>query len=201
MRWWMFILAAVLVCSTFAFAEEAGVETLGEAETLRETAAAGVRIDNLPRGAVSVQLHVRSQFGRHYYLVTWEDGHQQRLTPNAYARLLYDDRQSADGWVYALLNISTPAGFAWVAMGLLGQLLFTGRMLVQWIASERRRRSIVPPVFWWLSLIGATMLLIYFIWRRDVVGVLGQGAGWFIYMRNLWLIYRPRPHVAAAPSA
>ncbi|MEL7237889.1 MAG: lipid-A-disaccharide synthase N-terminal domain-containing protein [Planctomycetota bacterium] len=79
----------------------------------------------------------------------------------------------------------------WISVGLLGQVLFTGRMLVQWIVSEKAKRSTVPPVFWWMSLIGASMLLSYFIWRRDIVGVLGQAAGWGIYLRNLWMIYRP----------
>ncbi|HAI14296.1 MAG TPA: hypothetical protein DCM28_21505, partial [Phycisphaerales bacterium] len=72
----------------------------------------------------------------------------------------------------------------WVAVGLLGQVLFTGRMIVQWIASEKSKRSVVPTAFWWMSLIGASMLITYFIWRKDVVGVLGQATGWFIYVRN-----------------
>ena len=67
-------------------------------------------------------------------------------------------------------------------------------MLVQWLASERNRRSVVPVGFWWMSLGGATLLLVYFVWRKDVVGVLGQATGWLIYVRNLSLIYRsPRP--------
>ncbi|MEM7245783.1 MAG: lipid-A-disaccharide synthase N-terminal domain-containing protein [Acidobacteriota bacterium] len=89
-----------------------------------------------------------------------------------------------------MLNISSPLGFAWVALGFLGQLCFTGRMLVQWLASEKQRRSVVPPAFWWMSLVGATMLLAYFAWRRDLVGVIGQSTGWFIYARNLVLIRR-----------
>jgi lipid-A-disaccharide synthase-like uncharacterized protein len=89
-----------------------------------------------------------------------------------------------------VLNITGPAGIAWVAMGLLGQVLFTGRMILQWLTSERARRSVVPVGFWWMSLAGASMLLAYFVWRRDIVGVLGQSAGWMIYSRNLWLIYR-----------
>jgi lipid-A-disaccharide synthase-like uncharacterized protein len=79
-----------------------------------------------------------------------------------------------------------------VGLGFLGQALFTGRMLVQWLTSERQRRSVVPVAFWWLSLAGASMLLGYFVWRKDIVGVLGQGTGWAIYVRNLWLLYRPR---------
>ncbi|MGE3175115.1 MAG: lipid-A-disaccharide synthase N-terminal domain-containing protein [Planctomycetota bacterium] len=99
-----------------------------------------------------------------------------------------------------MLNVSSPAGFAWVLLGLLGQVLFTGRMLVQWLVSERSGRSVVPPAFWWMSLVGATMLLVYFVWRKEPIGVLGQATGWFIYVRNLWMIHRPGgPAVAAQP--
>ena len=75
-------------------------------------------------------------------------------------------------------------------LGFLGQALFAGRMLVQWLVSERQRRSVVPTVFWWMSLGGASMLLVYFVWRRDIVGVVGQTTGWIIYLRNLWFIHR-----------
>ncbi|MFO1078095.1 MAG: lipid-A-disaccharide synthase N-terminal domain-containing protein [Planctomycetota bacterium] len=97
-----------------------------------------------------------------------------------------------------MLNVSSPIGFLWVALGLLGQLLFTGRMVVQWLVSERSKRSVVPPAFWWMSLTGATMLLIYFVWRKEPIGVLGQATGWFIYVRNLWLIHRAGAEPAAA---
>ncbi|MGD8441818.1 MAG: lipid-A-disaccharide synthase N-terminal domain-containing protein [Holophagae bacterium] len=83
-------------------------------------------------------------------------------------------------------------GIAWVVLGLLGQVVFAGRMIVQWLISERSRRSVVPVAFWWMSLAGASMLLVYFLWRRDIVGVLGQCTGWIIYLRNLVLIYRER---------
>lgn len=109
------------------------------------------------------------------------------LTPDEFARIYYDQRTSR-GWLSSVFNITSPAGLAWVALGLGGQLLFTGRMLVQWISSEKSRRSVVPVSFWWMSLAGATMLLVYFIWRRDIVGILGQATGWIIYIRNLVLI-------------
>lgn len=103
-------------------------------------------------------------------------------------------RRDAGGPLFALFNITTLPGIIWVGVGLLGQFLFTGRMLVQWIVSEKHRRSVVPPVFWYMSLMGASMLLAYFIWRKDIVGILGQGTGWLIYMRNVALIQR---HAAA----
>lgn len=80
----------------------------------------------------------------------------------------------------------------WIAVGLTGQLLFTSRFIVQWIASERARRSLVPHVFWQLSLAGGAALLAYAIWRRDPVFILGQGAGLVVYLRNLVLIRRAR---------
>ena len=92
-------------------------------------------------------------------------------------------------------------GIAWVGIGLLGQLLFAGRMLVQWLTSEKRGRSTVPVAFWWMSLTGASMLLVYFIWRKDVVGVLGQSTGWLIYARNLYLIHSHGGSEADQPTA
>ncbi|MDX2079990.1 MAG: lipid-A-disaccharide synthase N-terminal domain-containing protein [Terrimicrobiaceae bacterium] len=109
------------------------------------------------------------------------------LTPEEFTRYFYLNRRGG-GWLATIFNVTSPAGLAWVALGLGGQLLFTGRMLVQWLTSERERRSVIPVAFWWMSLIGATMLLVYFIWRRDIVGVLGQATGWIIYIRNLMLI-------------
>ena len=79
----------------------------------------------------------------------------------------------------------------WLALGLLGQLLFSGRFLVQWIASERRKTSIVPRSFWYLSIAGGATLLGYAIYKRDPVFILGQSAGLLIYARNLWFTYRP----------
>lgn len=80
--------------------------------------------------------------------------------------------------------------WTWLAFGYLGQALFTGRMLVQWIATERRKESVVPALFWWFSLFGGLILLIYFIRRGDPVGVLGQLFGSVVYARNLVLILR-----------
>ena len=80
----------------------------------------------------------------------------------------------------------------WLAIGFLGQALFSMRFLVQWICSERAGHSIIPIAFWYLSLAGGATLLIYAIWRRDPVFILGQGAGLFVYGRNLFLIYRSR---------
>jgi lipid-A-disaccharide synthase-like uncharacterized protein len=80
----------------------------------------------------------------------------------------------------------------WVAIGLLGQALFAGRFLVQWLASERRGRSVVPLGFWYLSIGGSAILLAYALHRHDLVFTLGQSFGFLIYGRNLSLIRRER---------
>ncbi len=80
----------------------------------------------------------------------------------------------------------------WLGIGFLGQALFTMRFLVQWIASERARRSIIPNAFWIFSIAGGATLLAYAIWRRDPVFIVGQGAGLFIYARNIYFIWRAR---------
>ncbi|MFC3527960.1 lipid-A-disaccharide synthase N-terminal domain-containing protein [Paracoccus mangrovi] len=80
----------------------------------------------------------------------------------------------------------------WLAVGFIGQLLFTSRFLVQWIASERAHRSVVPLAFWWFSIAGGATLLAYALWRRDPVFAVGQASGLVIYARNLMLIGRHR---------
>ncbi|MBZ5637487.1 MAG: lipid-A-disaccharide synthase N-terminal domain-containing protein [Acidobacteriia bacterium] len=80
----------------------------------------------------------------------------------------------------------------WLLLGLVGQAAFSARFVIQWLASERRRRSVVPSSFWWLSLAGGALLLAYALHRRDPVFVLGQSAGLAVYLRNLALI-RKRP--------
>jgi len=81
----------------------------------------------------------------------------------------------------------------WIAVGFFGQALFFGRFFVQWIASERRKESVIPRSFWFLSLGGGLILLLYSIHRRDPVFIVGQATGMFIYTRNLWFIYRTAP--------
>jgi lipid-A-disaccharide synthase-like uncharacterized protein len=88
------------------------------------------------------------------------------------------------------------AEHVWLGVGLLGQSLFSARFLVQWIASERRRRSVVPVAFWYFSLAGGLVLLAYATWRRDPVFIIGQASGIFVYVRNLYFI-RARPEQPA----
>lgn len=150
-----------------------------------------VHIKPLPDGVGKVML-TTSHDGRRQFELTHVDGTVERLDSEGFAERL-SKVQSGKPWFFRLLNISSPIGIAWVLFGLLGQILFTGRMLIQWLVSEKAKRSVVPVAFWWMSLAGASMLLSYFLWRRDIVGVIGQSAGWLIYVRNLWLIYKPAP--------
>ncbi|HMQ22200.1 MAG TPA: lipid-A-disaccharide synthase N-terminal domain-containing protein [Planctomycetota bacterium] len=94
------------------------------------------------------------------------------------------------------------SGLIWVLIGFLGQALFFARMAVQWVVSEREKRSVVPRVFWVFSLAGALMLFVYFAWRRDIVGILGQTTGIVIYARNLRLIAKEarRDQVSRSPA-
>ena len=81
---------------------------------------------------------------------------------------------------------------AWLIIGFSAQLLFSARFLVQWIASERARKSVVPITFWFLSTAGGGLPLRYAIWRKDPVFILGQAAGVVIYSRNLHLIFKEK---------
>ena len=78
----------------------------------------------------------------------------------------------------------------WLAIGFGGQLLFASRFIVQWLVSERQRRSVIPTAFWYLSISGGAVLLIYAIHQRDPVFIAGQATGVFIYARNLMLLHR-----------
>lgn len=82
-----------------------------------------------------------------------------------------------------------------LALGFLAQGLFSARFFVQWIASERAGRSVVPLSFWLFSIAGGGLLLLYAIFRKDPVFIVGQGAGLIIYLRNLFLIYKERARV------
>lgn len=77
----------------------------------------------------------------------------------------------------------------WLAVGFLAQLMFSARFIVQWLASERARRSIVPETFWYFSVLGGSLLFAYAIYRLDPVFMLGQGTGLLIYLRNIHFIW------------
>ena len=88
----------------------------------------------------------------------------------------------------------------WIAFGILGQAIFGGRFIVQWISSERRRQSHIPIVFWYMSLVGGVVTLAYAIHKKDPVFIIGQGSGVVVYVRNLMLIYRAQRHPETTTS-
>ena len=91
-----------------------------------------------------------------------------------------------------MLGAKTPLDTLWLIVGLLGQLMFTARFVVQWLASERAGRSVVPVAFWYFSLIGGAVVLAYGLHKWEPIIILGQLPGVVIYARNLWLILRER---------
>jgi lipid-A-disaccharide synthase-like uncharacterized protein len=80
----------------------------------------------------------------------------------------------------------------WLLVGFAGQAIFTARLLVQWVESERKRNTVVPVAFWWLSLLGGGLLLAYACSQSDPVIILGQSLGVFVYVRNLMLVKKNR---------
>ena len=101
----------------------------------------------------------------------------------------------------AMWWVSTPVSEKlWLTLGLVAQLMFSARFIIQWVASERARRSIVPETFWYFSVAGGALLFAYAIYRLDPVFMLGQGTGLLIYGRNIQMIWRAKADVAVAPS-
>jgi len=94
-----------------------------------------------------------------------------------------------------------PIGWVLLAFGFLGQAFFSMRFLVQWIASERKKESVIPIYFWYLSIGGGLTLLTYAILRVDPVFIVGQSTGLFVYCRNLYLIWRKRDRLATSHGA
>lgn len=93
----------------------------------------------------------------------------------------------ADWW-----NSHTGVQQFWLVVGVFAQLMFTGRFVVQWIASEKKGMSYIPISFWWLSAVGGGLLLCYAIYKKDPVFIMGQLTGQIVYTRNLILISRKR---------
>ncbi len=94
------------------------------------------------------------------------------------------------------LHVDHWGEFWWVVVGLCGQLMFSMRFIIQWISSERARKSVMPIAFWYFSIGGGVILFAYAVYRRDPVFILGQSTGLVIYARNLYLIYAERRSTA-----
>ncbi|MEM1277870.1 MAG: lipid-A-disaccharide synthase N-terminal domain-containing protein [Pseudomonadota bacterium] len=97
------------------------------------------------------------------------------------------------------LGAETQSELLWISVGLGGQLMFMMRFLLQWIATEKAQKSVIPVSFWWLSIAGAAILLAYAIYRKDPVFILGQSLGFFVYARNLWFVYQERASDGNSP--
>jgi lipid-A-disaccharide synthase-like uncharacterized protein len=90
-------------------------------------------------------------------------------------------------------------GMDWgILVGYVAQAMFAMRFVVQWVASERAGKSVVPTAFWVISIGGGLMLLGYALYRKDPVFILGQACGLFVYVRNLQFVIRSRSATAAA---
>jgi len=181
----------ILLAIAFATALFAG--GLAPAARAQEQRAAEVVTDAVH---VDLQGRVRDlevvEKGGHFFVAVAPGGHLVSADQWLGALRTAHADQDSRGLLYVLLNITTPWSLLWIAVGFAGQALFTLRMILQWYASERSKRSVVPVGFWWGSLFGGILLLAYFVWRKDVVGVVGQSTGVFVYARNLVLIHRTR---------
>lgn len=89
---------------------------------------------------------------------------------------------------------------AWIIVGFIGQALFGTRFLIQWLTSERAKRSVIPAAFWYFSVGGSLVLLCYSLHKLDPVFIVGQIAGLFIYVRNLYLLHRVKKTLALSPA-
>jgi len=81
---------------------------------------------------------------------------------------------------------------SWLILGFLGQALFSMRFFIQWIYSEKHKKSLIPKAFWYFSLAGGVTLFSYALLRQDPVFIAGQGLGLFVYTRNLMLIRKEK---------
>src|SRR3954471_16399834 len=109
--------------------------------------------------------------------------------------MLGDLANVVGGYLHDVLNVR----LGWGAVcGFVAQAFFTARFAVQWLASERVGKSVIPIAFWWCSIGGGVLLLVYALYRRDPVFILGQGFGVFVYLRNLQFVLRERRQGLAA---
>jgi len=197
MRWIIVLMCATGTCR-FCFAETATTtsDTTGKVSQsdppqllLNEVYLKSGELKRIRRSRLSDLKIIKHLEG--YRVVVENSEGLVEFSPHRFVEILYEQNETSDAsdWLYRLFNIENWTGMAWVSLGLIGQMFFSLRMIVQWIVSERHKQSKIPVVFWWFSIIGGAMLLMYFVWRQDIVGILGQSLGVFIYFRNLMLIY------------
>jgi lipid-A-disaccharide synthase-like uncharacterized protein len=111
----------------------------------------------------------------------------------AYGQVAFDEAlHHGDNRLFRFFNITNWGSLVWILIGFAGQGAFFGRMALQWVVSEREKKSVIPESFWWMSLFGGAALFAYFVWRQDIIAVLGQTSGVVIYARNIRLIHKQR---------
>ena len=140
-----------------------------------------------PSGSMEPQLQVKLRGGFESPILTPKD-FKAMFGEQAYRGVA----EVGSNPVFRATKTTSWGSVAWFTLGMVGQIAFAGRMVVQWIASEKTKKSVIPPVFWWLSVFGGIAVFVYFVWRQDVVGVLGQCSGIVVYARNLKLIAKQR---------
>jgi lipid-A-disaccharide synthase-like uncharacterized protein len=172
-------------------------------ERLKTEGANTIRLTIGPRKAICEQRPVPEAPGRYEYrFIDWPEKGREWMSGEEFQAVLESESHAWGAipkpvrFAMGLFNVTSWHNLIWVAIGLGGQAAFFGRMLIQWVVSEKRRQSVVPTLFWWLSFIGGLCLFIYFVWRVDFVGVLGQTTGVVIYARNLRLIHKERRRAA-----
>lgn len=117
------------------------------------------------------------------------------------APLVQDTLGTNTNLIFRALNITSWTNMVWVGIGLFGQLAFSGRMILQWISSEKSRKSVITESFWWFSLIGGVTLFSYFVFRQDPIGILGQASGVVVYARNIRLLRKQARRAAREADA
>lgn len=156
----------------------------------------------IQRRKVMVEQIPSTEPGRfEYRFLNWPEVTDLRYTEAEFQHKIAEHSATGvRGPILRALNVSSYGQLVWIAVGLTGQILFSGRMIVQWLTSEKQKASVVPPMFWYMSLGGGVFLASYFIWRLDLIGVLGQTSGLVIYARNIRLLHKQRRLAQASVS-
>lgn len=151
----------------------------------------------LPHARGIIETYTPEGASEPVFRLALRNGHEREFTAEEIRTLFGEDVHRVlttrpSNALFRLLNITSWWSLPWIIVGFGGQILFTGRVLVQWFVSEKERKSVVPVAYWWMSILGGISLFAYFAWRQDLVGVLGQCSGVVIYARNIRLIYKHR---------
>lgn len=169
------------------------------APAFRHTLRQGAELAPFSIGAAKGDLEVATDAsGVRSFRILYRDGTATPVLAEPELRRVLGDQGfdqavvSSGNVLFRIAKVTGWSGFAWVFLGFAGQMLFFGRMFVQWLVAEKEKRAVIPESFWWFSFFGGLLLFSYFAWRQDIVGVIGQTSGVVIYARNLRLIHKQR---------